>query len=228
VDPDRPRETKQQKGTGMLTAEGVTVRYGDLVAVHDATLTVEAGTVLAVTGPSGAGKSSLLWALAGALRPSGGRVRVDGSDVADRRRAAELGVSLVPQGNGLAAHLTAYENVLVPLLALGVGAREAREASLRALSDVGLEEATSHLVEELSGGQQQRVAVARSLAARPRVLLSDEPTSELDSATRERVVGLLRGEADRGAAVVLATHDPAASRAGDVELALDEGWPRWV
>ena len=212
----------------MLTVDRVTVAYDDVVAVRGATLTLAAGTVLAVTGPSGAGKSSLLWALAGALRPRGGVVRVDGVTVGDRRQAAQLGVALVPQGNGLAFDLTAYENVLVPLLAVGIGVDDARVASLAALADVGLEDSTGHLIEELSGGQQQRVAVARSLAVRPRILLADEPTSELDSATRQHVLALLRAQAERGAVVVVATHDPVAAAEADAELALDEGEPHWV
>jgi putative ABC transport system ATP-binding protein len=212
-----------------LRAEGLTVSYGDLVALQPLDLVVRPGQLLAVTGPSGAGKSTLLWALGGALAPTGGRVTVDGEPVGDREHAAARGIAVVPQGNGLASSLTAAENVVVPLLAAGVRPAEAHQRTEEALALVGLEESGGHLVEELSGGQQQRVALARALAARADVLLADEPTSDLDAANRERAVAALRTEAQRGAIVVMATHDPDAAAETDAELHLDEGvaaWPR--
>ncbi len=212
----------------LLTASGLTVRYGDLVALHDVDVALVAGRMLAVTGPSGAGKTSLLWALSGLLRPAAGEVCIDGRSVEDRDAAEAAGVVLVPQDNGLATVLTAEENVLVPLLAVGLPAAEARARALAALEDVGLAGAAGQLVEELSGGQQQRVAVARGLAQRGDVVLADEPTSELDAVSRSRVVDLLRAEARRGASVVLASHDPEAAAACDAELRLDEGRPAWV
>ncbi|WP_395659848.1 ATP-binding cassette domain-containing protein [Nocardioides sp.] len=211
-----------------LRAEGVRVEYGDLVAVRDVDLVVRPGQLVAVTGPSGAGKSSLLWALAGALAPTSGRVLLADQPVAGREAAAARGVALVPQGNGLASALTATENLLVPLLAAGVPAAEAHERTLAALTLVGLEESGSHLIEELSGGQQQRVALARAFASRPAVLLADEPTSDLDAGNRERAVAALRAEADRGAIVVMATHDPEAAEQTDGELHLDAGVATWV
>src|SRR3954463_14047047 len=105
-----------------LCAEGLSVSYDDLVALRPVDLVVAPGDLVSVTGPSGAGKSTLLWALAGALAPTSGRVRIGGTVLAGREQAAALGISLVPQGNGLASSLTAAENVLVPLLARGVGA----------------------------------------------------------------------------------------------------------
>lgn len=130
---------------------------------------------------------------------------------------------LIPQGNGLASVLTAEENCLLPLVARGLPAKQARVRVRRALADVGLEESAGHLIEELSGGQQQRVAVARALASEPVVLLADEPTSELDHTNRERVLALLRGVAERGGTVVMATHDPEAALAADDVLHLDAG-----
>ena len=211
-----------------LRADAVRVTYGDRVAVRDVDLVVHPGQLVAVTGSSGAGKSSLLWALAGALAPTSGRVLLDDRPVGDRRAAAARGVVLVPQGNGLASSLTAAENVLVPLLATGVPTQDAHRRTASALALVGLEESGNHLIEELSGGQQQRVALARSFAARASVLLADEPTSDLDAANRERAVAALRAEADRGAAVVMATHDPEAADEADAELHLDEGVGTWV
>ena len=210
-----------------LRAEGVTVAYGDLVALRDLDLELAPGCLVAVTGPSGAGKSTLLWALAGALVPTAGRVRYDGTVLTSRQQAARVGVAIVPQGNGLASSLTAAENVLVPLLATGAGTAEAHRRTGEALTLVGLEESGSHLIEELSGGQQQRVALARALAARAVVLLADEPTSDLDAANRERIMAALRAEAARGAIVVMATHDPEAAKQADAELHLDEGVATW-
>ena len=204
----------------LLELESIEVRYGGLVAVAPLSLTVPAGRMLAVTGPSGAGKTSLLWLMAGALEPDRGSVHLDGSPVGDRPEAASRGIAVVPQGNGLAAVLTAYENIVVPLLDGGVSSGEADTRAREALDVVGLEEWAEHLVEELSGGQQQRVAVARALAARASVLLADEPTSDLDGRNREVVMAALRAAADRGAVVVLATHDPEAAAAADGELAL--------
>ena len=130
-------------------------------------------------------------------------------------------MALIPQGNGLAAMLTARENVLVPLLARGVAPEDAPARAAAALDSVGLGEVFSHLVEELSGGQ--RVAVARALALDCLVLLADEPTSELDHTNREVVLRRLRARASQGAAVVMATHDPEAAAAADRVVHLDDG-----
>ena len=212
-----------------LRANGLTVTYENLVAVQAIDLDLEAGVMLAVTGPSGAGKSSLLWALGGALPPAAGSVNVDGTPLAGRDDAAARGVTLIPQGNGLAGALSAEENILVPMLARKVSPREAGERTSAALELVGVAESGRHLVDELSGGQQQRVALARAFAMRAAVILADESTSDLDAGNRERMIAALRAEAARGAIVVLATHDPEAAAAADAELALDEGvasWPR--
>jgi putative ABC transport system ATP-binding protein len=211
-----------------LRVDALRVAYGDLVAVRQVSFTLPPGSLVAVTGPSGAGKSSLLWACAGALLPADGEVRLGDAPVPHREEAAALGVAIIPQGNALASALTAQENVLVPLLAQGVPAREAEERTDHALATVGLEESGRHLVEELSGGQQQRVAIARALAAEPVLLLADEPTSDLDGGTRQRVLEALRREADLGAVVLMSTHDPEAAAQTDAELALDEGRMTWV
>lgn len=214
-----------------LHATGVGVTYGDVVAVHPLDLHVPNGRVVSVTGPSGAGKSSLLWALARAIRPEVasviGTVRVHDRVVGIRDEAARAGVVLVPQSNGLTPTLSAAESVLVPLLALGVPAREAAHRVEEQLARVGLAEFGHHLVDQLSGGQQQRVALARAFALRPAVLLADESTSDLDAGNRERMMTALREEAARGAAVVLATNDPDAAAAADATLALDDGRATW-
>ncbi len=208
-----------------ITATGLVVAYDDVVAVADVSLRVPPGFVLAVSGPSGAGKSSLLWALAGALTPKAGTVALDGVPVVDRPGASQQGVVLIPQGNGLARVLTARENLALPLLA--GGKEDVDRVIEEALTAVGLEESGDHLVEELSGGEQQRVAVARGLAQQGGVVLADESTSELDSTNRERVLELLRREAERGAAVVIATHDPSVAAGADGHATMDEGHLSW-
>jgi putative ABC transport system ATP-binding protein len=211
---------------GALRATGIEVSYGNVVAVRPADLVLGPGQLVAVTGPSGAGKSSLLAALSGLIPPSAGGLSVAGQPIIGRDQAVAAGIVLIPQGNALIRILTAIENVAVPLVAARLSdARDRAEAALLAL---GLDEAADQLLEELSGGQQQRVAVARGLAERGSYLLADEPTSELDAANRSRVMGLLRGEARRGAGVLVATHDPEAAAMCDAEVRLDEGRSSWV
>jgi putative ABC transport system ATP-binding protein len=207
-----------------VQVERITVAYGkDRPALREVTAMAVPGRVLAVTGPSGAGKTTLLWAMAGLVRPMNGAVTVDGRSIGDRDQAVANGVVLVPQENGLAAILTAAENVQVALIANGTAPSEARRRTAEALDQVGLTGQADQLVEELSGGQQQRTAIARGLALRGNVLLADEVTSELDAANRQKVIDLLQAEARRGAAVVFATHDPQAAAACDAEIHLMDG-----
>ena len=209
--------------TAVLRADGLEVRFGEVLAVRGADLTVAPGELVAVTGPSGAGKSSLLSALSGLIAPSAGRASLGGVPIADRDDAVARGIVLVPQGNALLRLLTAIENVGLALVSHGHRPPDAQAQAEQALRAVGLDEAADQLLEELSGGQQQRVAVARGLAARGSFVLADEPTSELDAANRVRVMALLRAEARRGAGVLVATHDPEAAAGCDAELRMDEG-----
>ncbi|MGW4465309.1 ABC transporter ATP-binding protein [Micromonospora sp. NPDC004704] len=207
-----------------VRVDGITVGYGRGEPVlREVSVTVRPGEVLAVTGPSGAGKTTLLWAMAGLVRPVVGRVEVDGAALRDRDDAVARRVVLVPQDNGLAEILTAGENLQVALIAGGNSPAEARRLTAESLGRLGLSGQTDQLVEELSGGQQQRTAIARGLALGGEVLLADEVTSELDAGNRQRVIELLRAEADRGVAVVFATHDPEAAAACDAELHLLDG-----
>ncbi|GAA1578435.1 ATP-binding cassette domain-containing protein [Kribbella karoonensis] len=212
----------------MIEVSQVTVRYGALTAVSDVSFTVPPGFVLAVSGPSGAGKTSLLWAIAGAVPVAKGQVEIDGLVIANRPAAAKHGVVLIPQGNGLARVLTARENLSIPLLAENKPGPDVDRRIQQALEGVGLADSGGHLVEELSGGEQQRVAVARGIAQQGRVILADESTSELDSSNRERVLDLLHEEARRGAAVVIATHDPNVAERADGHVLMDEGHLSWL
>ncbi|MEU8813392.1 ATP-binding cassette domain-containing protein [Actinoplanes sp. NPDC048796] len=192
------------------------------------TVQAEPGEILAVTGTSGAGKTTLLSAMAGLLPPVTGLVLADGEKVTDRDQAVRLGIVLIPQDNGLAAILTAAENISVAVIATGGTPAEARRRTAESLEPLGLSAQANQLIEELSGGQQQRTAIARGLALRGDVLLADEITSELDAANRQRVLELLKAEAARGVAVVFATHDPEAAAACDRELHLADGEAVWA
>jgi putative ABC transport system ATP-binding protein len=212
-----------------LTVEATSIAYGAAEPVlRGVSVEVRPGEMLAVTGTSGAGKSTLLNAMAGLLPPRSGRVLVAGEPVGDRDHAVSLGVVLIPQDNGLAAILTATENITVAMIATGGTPAEARRGAAESLEQLGLANHGDQLIEELSGGQQQRTAIARGLALRGDVLLADEVTSELDAANRQRVIELLRGEADRGAVVIFATHDPEAAAACDRELHLVDGEAVWT
>jgi putative ABC transport system ATP-binding protein len=207
-----------------LTVQTAAIAYGAGEPVlRDVSVTASPGEILAVTGTSGAGKTTLLNAMAGLLPPSAGRVLVDGEPVGDRDHAVSLGVVLIPQDNGLAAILTAQENIQVAMIAGGAPPADARRATVSSLERLGLAAQADQLVEELSGGQQQRTAIARGIALHGAVVLADEVTSELDSTNRQKVMEILQEEARRGAAVVFATHDPEAAAACDRELHLSDG-----
>ncbi len=188
---------------------------------------VAAGEAVGIVGPSGSGKTSLLMVLAGLERASGGSVQIGGQeltrmneDALSRLRRADIGI--VFQSFHLIASMTALENVAIPLeLAGRADAMATAEASLRA---VGLGHRLTHLPSQLSGGEQQRVALARATAARPRLLLADEPTGNLDRATGETVMDLLFGlRATTGATLLLITHDTALAARCDREIRIVDG-----
>ncbi len=197
------------------------VRGGQRI-LSGVSVSVGPGECLAVTGPSGSGKTSLLTLLAGLDTPSSGEVRIDGARLAGVAGPG-LGVALVLQGYGLVSLLTAAENIEVALRAAGWAAPLAAAAARKALGQVGLEAQADHLVEELSGGQQQRTAVARALALRPKLLIADEPTAELDPVTRAIALTRLFEVAAGGGALVLATHDPEVAERCDRVLDLRSG-----
>ena len=186
---------------------------GDVVAVRDLTLSIEQGEHTAISGPSGCGKSTLLHMLGCVDTPSSGTLRFDGQDIAtmnDRARSLLRlrHIGFVFQRFFLLPMLTAAENVELPQSEAGAGRDERRRRSLELLEYVGLGARADHRPSQLSGGEMQRVAIARALANRPRLLLADEPTGELDQATGEQVASLLdRVNAD-GTALVIVTHDP--------------------
>jgi len=199
-----------------VVARGLFLRRGTRELLSGADLAAAPGTTTAVTGPSGSGKTSLLLLLAKLDEPDAGTVELvpaprGGGGTASPvlpAAARRPAIGYVPQTLALVPHLTAAENVAVPLQARRLPPAEVRDRSLARLGDVGLEVVADRVVGELSGGQRQRVAVARALALRPDVLVADEPTTELDAANRDLVLSLVERSAAEGAAVVVATHDP--------------------
>jgi putative ABC transport system ATP-binding protein len=175
-------------------------------------LAIGAGERLAVVGPSGSGKTTLLSLLGGLSRPSSGKVLLDG-EVLDTVAGPDRGVAMVLQGYGLVSLLTAAENLEIALRSAGRSRADAARDAAGALMAVGLAAQADHLVEELSGGQQQRTAVARALSLQPRLLIADEPTAELDPASRTLTLARMLEITETGAALVLATHDPEVAGA---------------
>ncbi|POX44907.1 peptide ABC transporter ATP-binding protein [Streptomyces sp. Ru71] len=206
----------------MYELNGVTKRYTrgkDTVhALDDVDLTIHDGDRLVIQGPTGGGKSTLLQMLGGLDRPTSGDVVLDGVDLAKlpearltRVRSETIG--FVFQSFNLIPTLTAQENVETALVPLGVKAKDRRERAAEALASVGLGERLGHLPGEMSGGQQQRVAIARALVKRPKVLLADEPTGNLDEGMRDEVMDVLeRMWKEHGLTFVMVTHDSAIAR----------------
>ena len=195
--------------------------------LRGATLDIARGTMTSLVGPSGSGKSTLLSIIAGLARPESGAVVFDGHDLCGlddsglaRLRAARIGVVL--QTGNLVPFLTAVENVQ---LALDLGrTRRAAEAAGDLLAEVGLAHRLDHLPRRLSGGETQRVAVAMALAKQPYLLLADEVTGELDSATAEQVMAVIFGASqDRGLSVLYVTHDAGLAARAQQRLRLVDG-----
>lgn len=192
----------------------------EVAALRGVSMDVRAGEFVAVTGPSGSGKSTLLHLLGGIDTPSSGSVSLDGVDWAslpEKRRARRrlVDVGFVFQRFHLLPMLTAAENVQLPMAEAGMPGARRKERAAELLDRVGLADRLRHRPGELSGGQRQRVAVARALANRPRLLLADEPTGELDQETSDELVDLFSRINEDGMTLVVATHDPRlAERAG--------------
>jgi len=198
-------------------------------AVDGVSLTVAAGEFVALYGPSGSGKTTLLLLAAGLAEPDAGSVVFDGrelSSMSEREGAAYRlrDVGFVFQSFHLMPHTTALDNATIKLTGAGLTLREARRAALPWIERVGLEGRAERTPEQLSMGERQRVAIARALAGEPRMLLADEPTGNLDSATSAGILALL-GEVchERAIPGLLVTHDPEASRHVDRVLTLRDG-----
>ncbi|MDQ0811558.1 putative ABC transport system ATP-binding protein [Streptomyces sp. B3I7] len=201
----------------MYVLSGVTKRYTrgkDVVTALDGVdLTIGDGDRLVIQGPTGGGKSTLLQMIGGLDKPTSGSIELDGTDLA-RLSEAKLtevrgeNIGFVFQSFNLIPTLTAQENVETALVPLGVKGRERRERAAEALASVGLGERLGHLPGEMSGGQQQRVAIARALVKKPKVLLADEPTGNLDESMRDEIMEVLETLwKEHGLTFVMVTHD---------------------
>ena len=197
-------------------------------AVRGVDLDVAAGEWVAIMGPSGCGKSSLLHLLGGLDTPDAGIVSVAGEDLArlsETKRALlrRERIGYVFQFFNLIQDFTVAENVELPMLLVGVGRGEARRRRDDLLAAVGLPDLGDASPSQLSGGQQQRVAIARAFANRPRVLLADEPTGNLDTESARQVLSLLRARHDDGQTIVMVTHDARVAAAADRLLVMEDG-----
>ena len=210
------RPVVDARGLGRIFA----MPAGPVLALHNVTLRVESGEYVAIQGPSGCGKSTLLHLLGCVEKPTSGRLEFEGRDVsrlsdAERSRIRLTRIGFVFQRFFLLPMLTAWENVELPQSEAGVRKKERLERTAELLDYVGLAHRAGHRPAQLSGGEMQRVAVARALANRPRLVLADEPTGELDEATGAQIADLLDRVNAGGTALVVVTHNAAlAARAG--------------
>ena len=198
-------------------------------AVRGVDVEIKEGEMIAIMGPSGCGKTTLLNVLSGIDEPNSGEVLIDGNpmysvsdDKRTQMRAQNLG--FIFQDFNLLPVLSAVENVELPLLLLGKSASESRKSALEALDSVGLADRSEHRPTELSGGQQQRVAIARAIVHHPKVILCDEPTGNLDSATSSTVMTLLKEINKKlGTTFLLVTHDKDVASQCSRILQMDDG-----
>jgi len=231
-----PRKTAaapKGQGTPVLSVRGVTRTYdtatGGLTVLKGVDLDIMPGEIVGLIGPSGSGKSSLLHAAGLLERPTSGEILIDGRDVGDLPERARTHIRLasigfVYQFHHLLAEFDARDNVALPLRIAGVGQVEARARAAEVLTALGLGERLTHQPAQMSGGEQQRVAVARALANRPRLLLADEPTGNLDPATSQTVFEALhRLVKDTGVAALIATHNMELAGHMDRVFALKDG-----
>jgi len=190
-----------------LSLEQLTLAYGDTVAVDRLDLSIAQGELIALLGPSGCGKTTTMRAIAGLLSPSSGRIRLDGRDIT-RVGANKRAVGLVFQSYALFPHLTVFENVAFGLRLKGLRGQDLESRVRSGLESVGLSSFSGRKPAELSGGQQQRVALARSMVMEPKVLLLDEPLSNLDARLRlEMRTELQRVQKETGVTMIFVTHD---------------------
>jgi ABC-type lipoprotein export system ATPase subunit len=193
-----------------------------VVAVQGTTAQVSPGARIAIAGPSGSGKSTLLHLMAGLELPTRGQVAWPSLSTDAAERAGDIGV--VFQSPSLVPALDVAENTALPLILAGVGEQECRDRVAEALELVGVSDLAAKLPEELPGGQAQRVAVARVLAQRPRLVLADEPTGQLDHATGQHLIDVLLATTTQiGAALVVTTHDRTVLERLDTHWAMHEG-----
>lgn len=200
-----------------------------LTVLNHVSLTVSPGEIVALLGPSGAGKSTLLHILGLLEKPDGGEILLNEENVAelsDRKRTQIRchTIGFVYQFHHLLPEFTALENIVLPQLIAGIGQKQAKERAEELLQTVGLKDRSTHLPSELSGGEQQRVAIARAIANQPALLLADEPTGNLDTATSLTIFEMIKTLAHQESlAVLMVTHNPDLAALTDRTLTLKDG-----
>ena len=213
----------------IISAKAITKSFGALQVLRGLDLEVAPGEVVAVMGASGAGKTTLLQILGTLLRPDGGTLTIDGTDVlalSQKEIAAFRGrrIGFVFQAHHLLPEFSAEENVMIPALIAGVSGKEARSRARDLLARVGLSERLAHKPGELSGGEQQRVAIARALVNAPAVLFADEPTGNLDSVTKAQIHSLFFDlRKDLGQTLLIVTHDSDLAHLCDRTILMRDG-----
>ena len=198
-------------------------------ALYNINLEVDQGQFVALVGPSGSGKSTLLNLVGGLDRPTSGELWIDSVELSASKEKAltehrRQRVGFVFQSFNLLPRLTAVENVALPLIFVGTAERERLERARQLLAQVGLSDRLDHRPTQLSGGEQQRVAIARALVNHPAIILADEPTGNIDTATGAEIMALLRSlNREQGVTLLLVTHDPEAASFADRVIQLRDG-----
>lgn len=213
----------------MIRVDNIVKRFGQLEVLHGVTMSVARGEIVSIVGASGAGKTTLLQIIGTLMEADSGSVTIGGVSPAGLSDAKlsefrNKHIGFVFQFHHLLAEFTARENVMMPMLIAGVEEREASERAMELLSLVGMSHRMEHKPSALSGGEQQRVAIARALANRPSVVLADEPTGNLDTATREEIQQLffkLRDEL--GQTFIIVTHDETLAEHSDRKIVMTDG-----
>ncbi|MFT5465585.1 MAG: ABC-type lipoprotein export system ATPase subunit [Verrucomicrobiales bacterium] len=213
----------------MITCRQLSRSFGPVHAVRGVDLDIESGEFIAITGASGSGKSTLLHLIASLDAPDAGEMHVDGlalhsaSDT-EKTKFRRESVGIVFQFFNLMPTMTVTENVMLPLVLRGDGGRAARERAEQLLGLVGLSERATHFSHQLSGGEMQRVAIARALSHEPRLLIADEPTGNLDSQNRDRVLKILgRIHDEKLATMVVVTHEEEVAGSASRRIEMRDG-----
>ena len=213
----------------MIRVDNVVKRFGSLEVLHGVSMHVERGEIVSIVGASGAGKTTLLQIIGTLMEADSGSVTIDGvspQGLSDAKLSEfrNKHIGFVFQFHHLLAEFSAKENVMMPMLIAGVGREEASKRALELLALVNMSHRTEHKPSALSGGEQQRVAIARALANNPSVVLADEPTGNLDSATREEIQTLFFDLRDRlGQTFIIVTHDETLAEHSDRKIVMSDG-----